>query len=174
MIDRAKRDQLAEGLRRLLSGRIDNLTFDDLDCPGDITNSEDRALWEVFYSVWPHYDDFHSHPLQLTDGQRLDFERCILFLHSDAEFEWPRKPLGMVQSFRRIADEITGHRFGWCPRLSIGERAVWPFFRREDYVRALDSPRLMRGKVEPCASPNGGPATRVDSSGVSQGPPSVS
>jgi hypothetical protein len=37
MIDRPKRDQLAQALRQLLSGRIDNLAFDDLDCPGNIT-----------------------------------------------------------------------------------------------------------------------------------------
>src|SRR5215831_20887813 len=35
MIDRPKRDRLAEALRQLLSGRIDNLAFDDLDCPGN-------------------------------------------------------------------------------------------------------------------------------------------
>lgn len=37
MIDRPKRDRLAQALRQLLSGRIDNLAFDDLDCPGNIT-----------------------------------------------------------------------------------------------------------------------------------------
>jgi hypothetical protein len=52
--------------------------------------------------------------------------------------------------------------------------AVWPFFRREDYERALKSPRLLRGKVEPCAAPNGGLATQFGDSGATEGPPSVS
>jgi hypothetical protein len=95
--------------------------------------------------VWPCYDDFRSHPLQLTDGERLDFKRCILFLHSDAEFEWLRKTPGIVEYLRRIADKITGHRFKLSPARSEGDRAVWPFFRREDYDRALQSPRLLRG-----------------------------
>src|SRR5262245_8090079 len=108
MIDRAKRDRLAEALRHLLSGRIDNLAFDALDCPEGIADAEDRAIFEVFYSVWPCYDDFRSHSLQLTDGQRLDFTRYILFLHSNAEFEWPRNRLGIVDYLRRVADEVTG------------------------------------------------------------------
>jgi len=174
MIDRSRRDRLAEALRHLLSGRIDNLAFDDLDCPGGITDSEDRAIFEVFYSVWPCYDDFRSHPLELTDGQRLDFKRCILFLHSDAEFEWPRKRSGILDYLRRVADKITGRRFGWWPVKSGGDIAVWPFFRRRDYERALQSPRLLRGNVELCAAPNGGPAAPVDNSRLTEGPPSVS
>jgi len=174
MIDRPKRDKLAEALRYLLSGRIDNIAFDDLDCPGGITDSEDRAIFEVFYSVWPWYDDFRSHPLELTDGQRLDFKRCILFLHSDFEFEWPRKSLGIVDYLRRVADDITGRRFGWWPIRSVGDMAAWPFFRRENYERALKSPRLLRGNIEPCAAPNGGPATQLGDSGATEGPPSVS
>src|SRR5260221_886692 len=111
MIDRPKRDRLAQALRQLLSGRIDNLVFDDLDCPGGITDSEDRAIFEIFYSVWPHYDDFRSHPLELTDGQRLDFTRCVLFLYSDFEYEYPRKSPSVVDTVRLAADEITGGRF---------------------------------------------------------------
>jgi hypothetical protein len=147
MIDRARRDRLAEALRQLLSGRIDNLAFDDLDCPGDITESEDRALSEIFYFVWPCYDDFRSHPLELTDGQRLDLKRCVLFLNSDAEFEWPRRGWRVVDCLRRLADEATGRRFGWWSATTGGEVSVWPFFRRPDYERALESPRLLRGDV---------------------------
>lgn len=60
MIDRPKRNRLAEALRHLLSGRIDNLAFDDLDGPDGVTDSDDRALFEIFYAVWPAYDDFRS------------------------------------------------------------------------------------------------------------------
>lgn len=149
MIDRAKRDRLAEALRHLLSGRIDNLAFDDLDCPGGVTESDDGAIFEVFYSVWLCYDDFHPHPLRLTDGERLHFERCILFLHSDNEFEWRwHKLSGVVHHLRRVADDLTGHRFNLRCVQPEGDRAVWPFFRREDYDRALECPRLLRGNVQ--------------------------
>jgi hypothetical protein len=148
MIDRPKRDRLAEALRHLLSGRIDNLAFDELDCPGDITVSDDRAIFEAFSSVWPCYDDSRSHPLQLTDGQRLDVKRFILFLHSDSEYEWPRKGFGIVEYLRRVISRIAGYRFGWWPVKSDGDMAVWPFFRPDDYDRALQSPRLLRGEVK--------------------------
>ena len=150
MIDRPKRDRLAQALRQLLSGRIDNLAFDDLDCPGNITDSDDRALFEIFYSVWPHYDDFRSDPVQLPAGQKLDFERCVMFLHSDYEFEWPRKRLatGISDYFRRVLDEMTFRRFQlWSPH-AAGEVSVWPFYRREDYECASRSPRLLRGRAE--------------------------
>lgn len=148
MIDRSSRDRLAEALRHLLSGQLGNLAFDDLDGPGGVTHSDDPALLETFYAVWPAYDDFRSHPLRLTDGQSLDFKRFILFLHSGAEFEWPRRRLGVVDWFWRVADDITGQRFAWWPVTADGDMAVWPFFRRDDYDSALRSPRLLRGKVE--------------------------
>lgn len=143
MIDRSKRNQLAEALRHLLSGQMDNLAFDELDCPGNISNSEDQAIFEIFYAVWPHYDDFQSHALELTDRQRLDFKRCILFLHSDDEFEWPKKQAGLVHFLERITAQIFTR-----PRKTqlTGDMTVWPFFRREDYDRALQSPRLLRGE----------------------------
>jgi len=154
MIDRQKRDRLAQAIRQLLSGRIDNLAFNDLDCPGNVTDSDDRALFEIFYSVWPHYDDFRSHPFRVTDGQKLDFERCVIFLHSDCEFEWPQKKFGagFVDYFRRLLDEITFRRFRLWPREASGDIRVWPFFRRDDYDRALLSPRLLRGIAGPQAS----------------------
>ena len=145
VIDRPKRNQLAEALRHLLSGRMDNLAFDDLDCPGNITHSDDRALFEIFYAVWPHYDDFQPHRLELTDGQRLDFTRCILFLHSDTEFEWPQKRSGFAYCIQRIATQLFGRRVGAAG--FAGEMAVWPFYRREDYNQTLQSPRLLRGKI---------------------------
>jgi hypothetical protein len=87
MIDRQKRDVLAEKLRHLLSGQIENLLFDDL-ADGKFLDSRDEALWEIFHSIWYYYDDFRSQPLRLTEGQRLALIRCVAFLHSDFEFEW--------------------------------------------------------------------------------------
>ncbi len=144
MIDRVARDQLAEALRRLLSGRMDNLAFDDLALSED---SADPALFHIFYAVWPCYDDFRSHPLRLTEGQRLDFLRCVVFLHTDFEYEWPDPEWGIVNRIRRIADALTCRRFGWWPRPELGEMFVWPFFRREDYAQALKHPRLLSGRA---------------------------
>jgi len=59
--------------------------------------------------------------------------------------------------------------FHWIPATSLADPSD---------VSALE--RLLRGKiaehkiVEPCAAPNGGPATQLGNSGVTEGPPSVS
>lgn len=154
MIDRQSRDRLAQDLRRLLSGRMDNLAFDDLDGPMGITGSGDRAVWEIFHFVWRHYDDFHSHPLQLTEVQERAFKRCIIFLHSDLEFGWSRTSSTLPRLFRRAAALITGRGRKVEGIVSPGDREVWPFFCQEDYARALESPRLLSGPVEQCSPGN--------------------
>lgn len=98
--------------------------------------------------------------MQLTNGQRLDFERCVIFLHSDCEFERPPKRLGagVADYFRRVLDEITFRRFHlWSPQV-VGDVSVWPFFRQAEYERALKSPRLLKGRMNQCA-----PASAVSS-----------
>jgi hypothetical protein len=135
-----------------------------LEPPLSQADQESRQMKrrEVFYSVWLCYDDFHSHPLLLTDGEQLDFKRCILFLHSDNEFDWPSKRSRVVDYLRRVADDLTGRRFKLRRVKPEGDKAVWPFFRREDYDRALECPRLLRGIAEPDGESNGlQPARRV-------------
>ncbi|MCB8932554.1 MAG: hypothetical protein H6534_03835 [Chthonomonadaceae bacterium] len=142
MVDREARDRLAEGLRRLLSGRIDNLEFDDLE---DWATT-DRALDAIFSAAWLHYDDFRSHPLRLTGGQRLNLMRCIVFLHTDFEYEWAPPECFMADLLRRLLDGLTGRRFGLWPKPERNEWLVWPFARPEHYAKALKHPRLLSGK----------------------------
>jgi hypothetical protein len=139
MVDCRKRDVLAEKLRHLLSGRIDNLIFDDLD-DGKFFDSDDGALWEVFHSIWYCYDDFRSHSLRLTEGQRLDFIRCILFLHSDLEFEWSVRR----ESFWRSPFSLSESK---AQPAANGDMSVFPFYRRSDYELALKKPRLLSSSV---------------------------
>ena len=48
---------------------------------------------------------------------------------------------------------------------------IGPFrFEAGEYRKAIGDAE----SAEPCAAPNGGPATRLDNSGVTEGPPSVS
>jgi hypothetical protein len=144
MIDRQKRDILAEKLRQLLSGRIDNLLFDDLD-DGKFLDSDDEALWEIFHSIWFYYDDFRSHALRLTEGQRLDFIRCVLFLHSDFEFEWPTRRESLQSRFWSLLIRRNDSKPLPAPK---GDMAVFPFFRRTDYEEALKKPRLLSGAID--------------------------
>lgn len=146
MIDRAKRDLLAEKLRQLVSGAVNNLEFDEL--ADEKIRSKDRAPLEIFDVAWNFYDDFHVHPFQLTDGLRQDFSRAVLFLHSDKEYEWPRRWPFFITFPVWLMDHFTGRRFKLSQRLEgiQGDRRYWPFFRKEDYLAALAEPRLLAGR----------------------------
>jgi len=129
MINRENRDRFAEVLRHLFTGIITNDQFEDASwhCP-----SEDPAIYEIFYlAAWPMYDDLHEHKLKgahaPTEGAKKDLARCILFLKTDLEYEWPRRT-GWKSLFRFSR----AHPWETCG----GERSVWPFFRRSDLKQA--------------------------------------
>ena len=142
MIDRPKRDRLAQALRQLVNGRITNIAFDDLDSPGDVTHSEDGALFDIFYYVWHFYDDFRVHPLDLTPEQRRTFLRCVLFLRSDYKYHWHkvpepfRQPGFLEHLWRQFSD-------GTPPE---GDAPAWPFITSDDFAAALRSPSLLSGR----------------------------
>ena len=54
---------------------------------------------------------------------------------------------------------------------TVGKRGVVTYENAPDDVIEIFEPRQ---KVEPCAPPDGGPATPLGNSGVTEGPPSVS
>ena len=140
MVDPANRAQFAEGLRHLVSGTITNDQFEDWH----YQNSKDPAIAEIFIlATWPLYSDLKEHRLRgehaLTEGMKLDLARCILFLRTDLEYEWPKK-VGFKATLRAY--------FGNPWRNCGGDNTVWPFFRREDYREAkagrppfLDGPK---------------------------------
>ncbi|MHC4447340.1 MAG: DUF1707 domain-containing protein [Planctomycetota bacterium] len=152
MVDRLRRDQVAELLRHFAAGLITNDDFEDrihtiLDDP---PNLQDKVLWAVRELAWFFYDDLSTHTLTgkyaLTRQERGDFARWILFLYSSQEYKWPEFsfvfPGGL---FRNL---IT---FGQCGRRaqrqfeSAGDFGVWPFIRRHDMDTARLRPRLLAG-----------------------------
>ena len=142
MIDIEARSQFAQALRQLLTGTINNVEFDHLN----IEDSSDPGVYAIWYSVWLCYDDFAVHELRLTDGQILDFKRCILFLHSDLEYEWSdsqsllKRTAGCI---RDIVGRISGKGLS-NPTPELNYR-YWPFARLADYKEALDKPKLLTG-----------------------------
>jgi hypothetical protein len=146
VIDRLSRDNLAERLRQLASGSITNFAFEQRE----IGSSRDAAIHAIeFRLAWPHYDDFVEHRLdggfRLTDGQRRDFARSVLFLKSDLEYRWPERSLptaiknylGRLLSYGR-----------WMPSYTDGDLSVWPFYTKEEYRLCLKTPPYLRGDVE--------------------------
>ncbi|HEY0863810.1 MAG TPA: hypothetical protein VGD97_06865 [Lacunisphaera sp.] len=146
MIDRAARDSLAEHLRQLASGTISNFAFEERPK----NTSGDPSIHAIGYGLaWPNYDDFKEHRLdggfKLTDGQKKDFARAVMFLKTDLEFRWPK------QSFSRSLRNYFGRVFSygaWMPEPDGGDRAVWPFWTKDEYELALENPPYLAGKPE--------------------------
>ena len=154
MIERSERRRIALLLRRLASGRI---TTDDYDAERP-DNSPDLAAQAVGDAGWMLYSDSHTHRLMgrhaLSPVARRDVARCVLFLQSDLEYEWPPEPkytprqalvllatLGLVDSGMRA--RRAAWRRGMQPAVGTG---IWPFRRRSDLTRALGAPRFLSGE----------------------------
>ena len=137
MIDRVNRNRLAQALRQLISGAMTNLEFDELDFDGT-TDSKDPAIYEIFRTAWFLYDDFHVHPILVTEGTRLDMARAAAFLYTDLEYEWPAPNL-IVNLLKRILF------FRNRDKINSVDQRYWPFFRKEDYEEAMLKPHLLTG-----------------------------
>jgi hypothetical protein len=139
MVDREARKQGAQLIQQFGAGIITNDDFDN-DFPRSRT---DPALGEIHDRLWLSWDDRFTH--RLTDKYRLNqegqalFQRCVLFLHSNLEYEWRRfRPAGIKLIFFRMLHlqkaEVLEQQA--VERLrEFGELDVWPFRRREDYER---------------------------------------
>ena len=83
---------------------------------------------------------------------RLATQLHGVFLHSDAEYEWP------IRNFISLTGcALTILTLGVAPLVyrrlaerrheAMGDWSVWPFVRRSDYDAALRRPRLLSGRV---------------------------
>jgi hypothetical protein len=133
MIDRHARDTGADALRDFVEGSISNEEY-ERRYP---KSKDDPALWEIYVQVWFFYSDVKAHTLTgkhaLDQERRAFLERCILFLKSDIEFQWPRQKfrpwygilrlLGFGRILKRREEE----------EMSIGDKEVWPFLKQAQY-----------------------------------------
>ncbi len=97
MIDAVKRRQLSSHLRQLVTGRATNDQFDEWYY-NDYEVSEDRAVKEIAAFGYCLYSSDLVCPYRLRRIHALDKEtrktaaRCVLFLRSSLEYEWPERP----------------------------------------------------------------------------------
>jgi hypothetical protein len=88
MIDNEKRAVACTLVEKFFNGEITN---DDLadDFP---SGRNDPALNGIYRQLWFCWDDTHTHKINeryKTGEARAFFERCISFLGSDVEYQWP-------------------------------------------------------------------------------------
>ena len=143
MIDRIARNNLAERLRQLASGSITNFEFERRGGG----RSDDPAIRAIeFEFAWTHYDDFHEHRLdgrfKLTDRQRCDFARAVVFLKSDLEYRWPSASIGRTIQIWLVRVLSFG---AWMPAHRGGDLDVWPFYTQQEYRLSLRAPPYLCG-----------------------------
>ena len=97
MIDREARKLLAHDVRRLVTGRMTNDSFDDVYYDR-YESSGDRAVSEISSFCYSLYSSDVLFPFRLRGRHAVDNEtrstaaRSVLFLRSGYEYEWPPRP----------------------------------------------------------------------------------
>ena len=151
MVDRKKRDAYAEVLRHFAAGLTTNLEYEkELD--SILPSCKDQAVIRIFKVVWYTYDDIRKHKMRgdwaLTPEGRRVVARCIMFLHTDCEYEYPLPRI----KWGALLNLLTLGIWSWLRSQEPssnqepkGDHDVWPFFRRSDFEEAQKNPKLLAG-----------------------------
>jgi hypothetical protein len=97
MIDAELRKSLSQDIRRLVGGRMTNDAFDDVYYEA-YEASADRSVRETATFCYGLYSSDLPIPYRLRGWHAVDDEtkttaaRCVLFLRSGFEYEWPEAP----------------------------------------------------------------------------------
>ena len=150
MVDRKARDEFAELLRHFIAGRITNEEFED-----QVPHSpKDLAIFEIWWiATSPFFSDDEytlTEEYRASDDERREIAKCVLFLKTDQEYQWPR---------HSTLKELLGYlrylvSFGRVPVYSsyelldaaAGDLEAWPFIRLKDLETARTRPPYLAGK----------------------------
>jgi len=179
MIDKERRKKLALHLRHLSVGLISNDEFEEavMDDVSDgwlpeqyyrskraKSDNDDPIIKPMLELCWGLYDDTRNHRLvksdELTNDALKIIARCILFLHSDREYEWPyfntNNPLLQFSLTDLILSVLTlGHHYrnkreehiiSYYEWQKLGAYDVWPFIRKSDYEVQLTKRPFLSGQ----------------------------
>jgi hypothetical protein len=164
MVDLERRKKLALHLRYLCIGLISNDDFEE-SVAEEITfgwlpeqyhrskesKSDDPIIIPILELCWGLYDDTRNHKIKLEPEALKVISRIILFLHSGQEYKWPYyKTESIVMNFSILDILLTFLSFGvhyqnlklekeksFLKFKNLGDYEFWPFFRKEDFDRAL-------------------------------------
>ena len=176
MVDKIRRRKLAFHLRRLAVGLISNDDFEDAIME-DISSGnlpqyyshtinlkqEDLIIKPMLELSWCLYNDVEEHhltgPDKLSDEALKEISRCILFLHSDLEYQWPYfdiiNPflrffwkdwlLGAVTFGKHYCNQDKKLRKEFDQFRKTGDYDIWPFTNRKQYETQLLQPPFLAG-----------------------------
>lgn len=180
MVDNYRRKKLALHLRHLSTGQISNDDFEERITEyvtygwlpeqyyrSKESKTDDQVIRPILELSWGFYNDTHNQKLKgkynLSDEQRKEIARFILFLHSDLEYDWTyvdvTNPL-MRLSFTDILKSIftlgqhyrdlkIKHKEEFELMKKTGDFDFWPFKTEHEYTQQLaKQPFLNRQDVE--------------------------
>ena len=128
------------------------------------SDNDDPIIKPILELCWGLYDDTRNHKLVSRDELSTEalkiIARCILFLHSEKEYEWPyfntNNPLLRFSLKDLILSILTlGHHYrnkreehiiSFYEWQKLGEYDVWPFFRKSDYQAELTRQPFLNGR----------------------------
>jgi len=174
MIDIERRKKLALHLRHLSVGLISNDDFEE-NLLEDVTygwlpeqyyrskqvKSDDKIIQPMLELCWGLYDDTRNHKLKGSDKLSKDslkvISRCILFLQSNQEYEWPyldtnnplfRFSLGeliltILSLGQYYRDKRKEKEKAFAEFQKLGDFEVWPFLNEEKYRAQLKHPPFL-------------------------------
>jgi len=164
MIDHERRKKL----RHLSVGLISNDKFEN-NIMDDVTKGwlpeqyrrskqakfDDQIIVPMLELCWGLYSDTRNHKLtakdQLSQESLKIIARCILFLHSGIEYEWPdfdfmnpifkfsvKELIITVLTFGKYyRDKRQEQKQSYLDYQKIGTHEYWPFFSLADYTEQL-------------------------------------
>ncbi len=137
MVDRHARDIAADAVRDFMQGSISNKEY-ERRFP---RTKDDPAFWAIYSNLWFCYSDVSEHTLTgkyaLNDEGRALVNRCVLFLRSDLEFQWPPPKFRLRYGFLRLIGLGRVVKRWEEEDMGVGDIEVWPFLRKADYEEAI-------------------------------------
>jgi hypothetical protein len=175
MVDKERRQKLALHLRHLAVGLISNDDFES-NLIDDVTNGwlpeqyyrakeakfDDKIIQPMLELCWGLYDDTRNHKLKgadkLSEGALKVIARCILFLRSEQEYQWPyfdqnspllKFSLGeiiiTILSFGQYYRDIRKEKeMAFEEFKKLGDFDIWPFLNKYDYERQLENQPFLK------------------------------
>jgi hypothetical protein len=130
MVDRISRDRAFQALKRFVDRRATNDEF-ELEY-AEASPTEDRAIQAIDTMVWHFFSDSRVHRLtgqdEPTPEGRALLQRCLDFLRTDHEYEWPDSNFTLTRRVDALSNVLTvGH---------AGRRAE---VRYQEFRRRLDA-----------------------------------
>jgi len=149
MVDRKARDKFAELLRHFIAGRITNEEFDDqVPLP-----SKDLAIKEIWWiATSPFFSDIEytlTEEYRASDDERREIAKCVLFLKTDQEYQWPRHST-LKELMRDLRYLVSFGRARWYSAKELldttdGDLEAWPFIGLKDLETARRRPPYLAG-----------------------------